>query len=81
MMNTIQALSIGLVATVIIAAVGAMVLTKFKEQITDTNSTEYQVLDQGASTMKTLTDFLPIVVVAGVGFGIIGFFLLQQQGR
>jgi len=78
MMDTIQSLAIGLVVTVIVAAVGAMVLTKFKAQITDNSSTEYQVVDQGSSTMKTLADFLPIVVVAGIGFGLISFFLLKS---
>lgn len=82
-MDLRQIAGIGLTFVIIavVLSVGAMITNEFKGQITDTNSTAYQIVTQGEESLKTFGNWLPliaIVVVASVVIGlIIGVFSRQ----
>ena len=74
------ALALGFVVLVIVIAIGAIVVGSFRDTISNTTSTEYNVSQAGLSGLQSFGDLLPaMAVIAAVVVILILLYMVWRR--
>jgi hypothetical protein len=71
-----------LLVIVVTVAVGAVMLAQFGDvSAVNNSSTATSVIDQGQQALQTFGDFLPVIVIVGIGAVILALMRVFGGGR